>query len=488
MQYVTEPEKRVPIAYDVDVAVAGAGVAGVFAALGAARSGASVALIDRFGAVGGNIGPAMIINGAMASGSPHPDAGHIVGIEKGFSGIAQEFIGRHASLGGGGVQPFSRNHYPRDSNVASYTALKMLKESGVQLLLSAYVADPILEDGCVKGLFVETKSGRRAVRATVTVDATGEADVARRAGAPILQPEQTSPDIDWHAPTGMGMGFVVGDADWDAFLAEARKITPSDEEVAWVRENLGEKAVRQYGTLARAARRAWEAGELPDQEIPGLGHARAMFDTSSKIESAREERLVWGILELPRVTALDAGDGLQMAALEARCREIIFEVVRFYRKYAPGLGKAYLMYVAPYLNCRGGPCIEGEYTLTMDDCRAARRFDDVVYRYGEFRAIRYTCEHGGCAWTDVPYRVMVPRQVDGLLAVGRCASGKPDTLLRNRMAVKHMGEAGGRAAALAVEQGVAPRSVDVKELQRRLLSSGFYLGDAERLRELGLPG
>ena len=86
----------------------------------------------------------------------------------------------------------------------------------------------------------------------------------------------------------------------------------------------------------------------------------------------------------------------------------------------------------------------------------------------------------------MPYRVMVPKRLDGLLAVGRCASGKPDTLLRNRMAVKVMGEAGGIAAAMASQQGVSPRDLDVKELQGRLLDAGFYLGDRHRLKKLEL--
>ena len=72
------------------------------------------------------------------------------------------------------------------------------------------------------------------------------------------------------------------------------------------------------------------------------------------------------------------------------------------------------------------------------------------------------------------------------MAVGRRASGKPDTLLRNRMAVKVMGEAGGIAAALAVEKGIAPRALDIGELQRALLDTGFHLGDRKRLVELGL--
>ena len=129
----------------------------------------------------------------------------------------------------------------------------------------------------------------------------------------------------------------------------------------------------------------------------------------------------------------------------------------------------------------------GDFTLTTQDCRDARRFDDVVYLYGEYRALNYNLkEHGEYRWTDFPYRVMLPQGADGLLATGRSASSIPDTLIRARMAAMHMGHVTGTAAALAVHSGREPRQIDVKELQRRLLDQGFYLGDSARLNELGL--
>ena len=209
MSFVTEPEKHVPIVYDVDVAVAGSSVSGVFAALAAARNGAETVLIDRFGSVGGNIGPGMICNGTLASGQPHVKAGYQASVFPGFMGIPKEFIERHVALGGGCIPPYSECHYLMDSNIASYTALKMLEESGVNLLLSTYAADPILEGNSVKGIFIENKSGRQAVKAKVVVDATGEADVAKRAGVPILYPKTIYHEIDGHAPTGMGLPFVL---------------------------------------------------------------------------------------------------------------------------------------------------------------------------------------------------------------------------------------------------------------------------------------
>ena len=184
---------------------------------------------------------------------------------------------------------------------------------------------------------------------------------------------------------------------------------------------------------------------------------------------------------------VNMGDGKHVAKLEFGMRMYTFEVVQHLRENVPGCEDCYLIESAPFLGTRGGPCIQGEYTMTLDDCKAGRRFDDVMYLFGENRALRHTClKEGKCKWPDVPYRVMVPLQIDGLLAIGRSASGIPDTVLRNRTAVQHMGQAAGIAAALAVKHGTSPRDIDVKVLQGKLLEAGFYLGDATRLDQLGL--
>ncbi len=483
--FVLEPSKRVPVSHEADVAVVGAGVSGVFAAIGAARAGATTVLIDRFGFVGGNIGPGMICQGTLASGQPHPRAPYQASVYPGFMGLAKEFIERHAALGGGCIPPYSGCHYPRDSGIACYVMMKMLHEAGVQLILSAYAADPIVEGRNVKGIFIEGKSGRRAVKAEIVIDATGDADVARRAGAPILYPKQEYQEVDGHSPTGVGLSFIVGGIDWERFQEYESNHKPTDAEVAWAEEHLGPNRARRFSGSAILSfmKKEHEAGKYARQDIAINGKE---IETRISFSRIAGENLAWGLASPERVEEIDVGDAAHVSLLESRLRTYVFEHVQLYRDNMPGFENAYLLTIAPFIGARGGPCIQGEYTLTMDDCRAARRFDDVIYLYGEFRALRHTCEEGECRWADMPYRVMVPREIDGLLCVGRSASGIPDTLLRNRMAVKHMGEVGGIAAAMCAAQKVAPRELDIKALQRKLLGRGFYLGDPSRLRELQL--
>jgi len=482
MNFVVESSKQVPLVYDVDVVVAGASVSGVFAALAAARSGATTVLIDRFGSVGGNIGPGTICKGTLGG-----IKGDLISVFPRFTGIPKEFIERYTAFGGGCVPPDSKcDNNLRDSNIASYTAFAMLEESGVKLMLSTYATDAILEGNNVRGIFVENKSGRQAVKARVVVDATGEADVARRTGAPILYPKASYHEIDSHSPTGMGMSFVLGGIDWEKYEAYKRGCQPSEEDINWAKETLGENRANQFISdgILTFIRKAWEDGEY---RVPEVDLDDVKIEIKISIENIKGGQLAYGHIAPERIfEEINVADGLHVSMFESKLRMYAFEIVQFYKKHVPGFADAYLLLTAPFLGARGGPCIEGEYTLTMDDCKAGRRFDDVIFLYGEFRALRYTCEQGECKWTDVPYRVMLPKKVDGLLAVGRSASGIPDTLLRNRLAVKYMGQAGGTAAALAAQKGISPKELEVKELQTVLLEDGFYLGEETRLRGLGL--
>jgi hypothetical protein len=185
--------------------------------------------------------------------------------------------------------------------------------------------------------------------------------------------------------------------------------------------------------------------------------------------------------------AIQRNDHQQHSRLEAALRVQAYETVRFLRENAAGFEQAYLLFIAPYFGARGGPCIEGEHTLTPEEAFTGRKFDDVLFRNThEGQAV-----HGGDpSGFDAPYRMMLPKGVDGLLVAGRAAAylrrGHDPTGMRARPSIMALGEAAGTAAALAVRDGVTPRTLDVRRLQRALLDQGFYLGDEARLRELGL--
>lgn len=183
--------------------------------------------------------------------------------------------------------------------------------------------------------------------------------------------------------------------------------------------------------------------------------------------------------------AVDAGDPKLHSRIEQFLRSQAFKTVSFYRKNALGFEKAYLLVCSPFVGWRGGPHIEGDHTLTPDEAFAGRKCDDVLYRN------THEQDHGGHpSGFDVPYGIVLPKGIDGLLVCGRGAAylrrGHDPTGMRSRPSMMVFGQTVGTAAAVAALDDVSPRKVDIKKVQRKLLDDGIFLGDQACLRELDL--
>ena len=229
-------------------------------------------------------------------------------------------------------------------------------------------------------------------------------------------------------------------------------------------------------------RQAWESGEYYFLKTV---EPHVHINTPNLWKGPYESGLVGSRINMGGAIRRD--DMKQHARLETAIRMHVFETARFFRRYVPGFDRAYLLIVAPYFGSRGGPHIDGEYTITPEDAFNGAKFDDVLYRNTHAAQPHYGGEASGF---DTPYRSLLPRGMDGLLATGRASAyirrGHDPGATRARPALMQLGEAAGAAAALAVEDGVAPRHLDVRRLQRHLLQQGFHLGEPDRLAQLGL--
>jgi len=476
--------KTVAVIADVDVLVVGSGIAGSTAAVTAAREGARTLVVDRFGYPGGNMGPGMI------AGAPNlelPDS-----MAAGMPGIPGEFIRRCESYTNAPLL----NHYFRDAQVVSYVWLKMMEESGVRQMFNVYAADPILEGHVVKGLLVETKSGTQAIRARVVIDATGDADVVARAGAPV---------DDGHQYFSGGMYFAMANVDIETYDTHVAIEEPSPEDLRWA-ESLGEPIVSRLeylGPLLPYYRAAWEAGDYKCMiEVDGLG---TVFCDHGVFRSVSGVQYVADPLRIGRYGILGAmvgvcgtekalsGDPAAMTMLEVACRTYVFDTAQFLIRRVPGFQRAYLHVIAPYFHARGGRSAVTECPVSADDVNGGRRFDDVVFVADQHTLPRRpdgrvtAAEVYGYKPTqtyDFPYRQFLPIGIEGLLVAGRAAIIQPPKM-RTRWMVFLMGQAAGAAAALAVRTGETPRDLDVTGLQR-LLHRKYQspLGDEQRLQEL----
>ncbi len=192
MKTYREPAREIPIVREVDVLVAGGGPAGLAAAIAAARAGAKTVLLERLGYLGGTATASLMacINGFR--NQVEPDSTQTV------RGVAEEIILRVKELDGLGTSPYEQKSYPTepgalaysyaiDTEKFKYVVLKLCVEGGVDLLFHTYACGSIVEEGALRGVVIENKSGRQALLARVTVDATGDADVAARAGVSFWQ-------------------------------------------------------------------------------------------------------------------------------------------------------------------------------------------------------------------------------------------------------------------------------------------------------------
>ncbi len=462
--FVVEPQRRVPVAAEVDVAVAGSGISGMFAALRCGRAGLRTLLIDRLGAPGGNMGPGMVVGGSFAGEADVTLIGGLHGIPK---ELLERVEARRVDPIGVDAQP-ARFNYAEDVLLVSAVATEMLAEAGVSVLLGTTIADPIVASGDdgeprVAGLFTENKNGRQAALARVVIDATGDGAVAARAGCPMIR--EVAPNPAWADSKIVRAGSNEGDA-----LHNNMGIYLLVNGIDW---SAGGDALNRTGVNAR----------LPPMQRT---HVDGGGEVTLRASAGRRMDGVLGV-SITLQGAVDSGDSSHVTQAETLMRRFALECAERLRRNAPGCERCYALHLSPVVGARGGPCIDGEYTLTVEDHERGARFDDVLFLNIHEGRPPHAGALAGC---DVPYRCLLPQAVDNLLVVGRGVAyirrGHDPTGMRARPLVMVLGQAAGVAATLAIESDTTVKGVDRRELQRRLLADGFHLGDADRLRELGL--
>ena len=194
MERYKEPAKEIPVYGRYDVVVAGGGCAGFAAAVAAARTGAKTLIIEQFPFFGGTATASLMATIVGVRNQVKPDELQVC------KGIGEELILNMIAEGGA---EHSRNSYESekrsdtkgdlsynyafDTEIFKKVTLDMAVEAGCDILFHTYFADTIVEEDCVKGIIVENNSGRQAIFARVVIDATGDGDVAARAGAAFWQ-------------------------------------------------------------------------------------------------------------------------------------------------------------------------------------------------------------------------------------------------------------------------------------------------------------
>jgi hypothetical protein len=337
----------------------------------------------------------------------------------------------------------------------------MLLERGVDLMLYSAFAGVVMDGDRLCGIITESKAGREAILAKVIIDCTGDGDVAFRAGVPC---EKGDAHGGMQPPTLMFCLAGVNTEKLRHSLSHDPKTYRADFIPA---EYFGQNHQFIVVGLRELVQQAQAAGlSIPTE--------RTILITGLRAGE------VW--VNMTRVQGVDGTDPRSLSAGEIEARKQIGDIHKYLVQYVPGFEKALLTKVAPFLGIRETRRIVGQYVLNRDDILGCRRFDDAI-AVASYPIDLHRPNDTGCTleWCgdcyDIPYRCLLPQKIDNLLVAGRCISTTHEALAAIRVMSTCMatGEAAGRAAAIAVANGVSPSLLNVPQLRADLLAHGAFL-------------
>ncbi len=444
---IREAARETRVCRTADVAVVGGGPGGIGAALAAARSGADTVLIERYEHLGG-----MGTGGLVTI---IPNLSDFNGKQQ-IAGITQEWIDR-LNLREAADYPKKEHWGSDDKKLVAYYEDRsffnirekkvlysvhidaeiskcilqdMVEEAGVKTYLHAWGTEPVMEGNKVRGIIFESKSGRQAVLAKVIIDSTGDGDLLPYAGAGFKSDIERTMRI-----SNLSFSYWIDNVD-----------------------------LKKYQDFKNS-----HAMELADKmrELKKLGGNPGFLTSNLK----NQERVVWCF---PRYANSSQIDVDELTRVEFLGRKEMLLTHDFYRKNIPGFENSFIVLSNPQLGTRGARRVVGEYVVTEKDMNTNDPFEDTIAIFPDVDRGRDSLKY---PITYMPYRCMIPRNVDNMLVA--CRAFASEAIVNEFFnLIPHciaFGQAAGTAAAQAIESGVDLRKIDIKALQASLKKQGVIL-------------
>jgi len=451
--FYNEKSKKLP-AREFDVVVAGGGTAGVICAIAAARNGARTVLVENKGYVGG-----VAVEGGTALHSFFNLWKAFPGVEKRqlVRGIPAEMVDRLTARGGATGYAEMDKHFEYDSvctaidtEMYKLNAHEMLDEAGVYVCVNTLLAGAVMNGSLVKGVILESRSGREVIFAKAFVDCTGYGDLSAHAGAAYTEPN------DYAVVNSMGLGNVDIEKYYD-YLASKNAI---GQLARGVRSGMPGRIIR-LGSEG--------SGGYPEAFAKGARD----IGMSAISTTTHDNYLMFIKMNMKLDKSPTDRDTVAKAELELRKR--MQKGVELFRTHIPGFERAFITRTAPSLVIRRGRLITCDYDITHDDVLNGRHFDDDVFVYGfHDMAPKFQVKNGGSY--GIPYRALCVKGIQNLYVSGMMITSDHNAHMstRNTVCCMGQGQATGTAAALCALNKFSSHTLPYKTLREALEKDGVY--------------
>lgn len=460
MEVIEEEKKSLPIYATPEVLVVGAGPAGIGAAIAAARNGAKVMLLERYGFLGGNLTIAMV-NPMFTF--------HDINGKQVIRGIAGELVDRLVQLKSsqGHVSDLTFDNAsmtPFDPEGMKYLLFEMVKEAGVELLLHSWAVGVIKEDANIKGIIIENKSGRQVICPQYIIDCSADADIAAMAKSPFVKGRKgdgaMQPVTLFFRIGGINSNALRG---WMKNNRDLLKDSPTDIEID------SSEAIAFLG-LKELVKKGMENGEFPKDAAPRILFYQLPMEGQIAVNATR-------------LQGIDGTNARDLTRAEVETRVQAWEIHKFLQRHVGGFEESYVLDTGVQVGVRETRHIIGDYELTEDDVLSNRAFEDGI-ACGTFAIDIHPPEGeqqvftgSGKAVYEIPYRCMIPKDLDNVLVAGRAISATHNAFGSARVMATCMGigQGAGVAMALLVKTKQITREMDVSVLRNKLIEQGQYL-------------